>query len=134
MYLFDQLGGAQNGGTWSGPQGAFDGSFDPATDPAGEYTYSIVGDACPSASAMLTIAIDAGVSAGEDAAVQVCSSDAPFDLSSMLGGTPDPEGSWIGPGGFNIPAQLDPASAENGEYIYTVSGDGDCPADQATLT
>ena len=132
--LFDQLGGAQSGGTWSGPQGAFDGSFDPATDPAGEYTYSIVGDACPTATAMLTIAIDAGVSAGEDAAVQVCSSDAPFDLSSMLGGTPDPEGSWIGPGGFNIPAQLDPASAENGEYIYTVSGDGDCPADQATLT
>ncbi|MCW5899457.1 MAG: gliding motility-associated C-terminal domain-containing protein [Flavobacteriales bacterium] len=133
--LFPQLGGAPDaGGSWSGPNGAMGGVFDPAADPAGDYVYTVNGVApCADASATLTIALSTAADAGLDGSGTLCGNDAAVDLFMLLGGTPDANGSWSGPGGA-MNGSFDPATSLPGTYTYTVAAPAPCPGASATVT
>src|SRR5690606_8533341 len=132
--LFGQLGGTPDaGGTWSGPSAVNGGQFDPASMDAGTYLYTVSGAApCGPAAASVTVAINTPPDAGTDGAITLCSSGAPTDLFTQLGGTPDAGGTWSGPspvaGGL-----IDPATMSAGAYVYTVAGTAPCPEATATV-
>jgi len=133
--LFDLLGpGADVGGNWSGPAGAFSGSFDPSTDPSGSYTYAFAATACPADQAIVQVTVEDGSNAGGDASIVICSTNAPIVLVDQLEGTPDATGTWTNEDGDVVPMILDPSSSSGGEFTYTVPASDDCPADQSTLT
>jgi len=132
--LLAQLGGADPGGAWTGPGGApHSGTFVPSLDAPGDHTYTITGTApCPSASAVVTVLVEAAPDAGVDGGFTVCSGDAPFEISGLLGGTPDANGIWTDV--VNAPSDgiFDPATSAPGMYTYTVAGTI-CPSDLATV-
>ncbi|MCW5900575.1 MAG: gliding motility-associated C-terminal domain-containing protein [Flavobacteriales bacterium] len=135
--LATYLGGnPMPGGSWTAPGGgAFGGTYDPATHTSGVYTYTVTGVApCPDATAAVTVTENAQPDAGLDATASLCSSSAAVVLTSLLGGSPDPGGTWTGPGGGQVPGTLDPATAASGNYTYTVSAAPPCVSAQATLT
>jgi len=72
------------------------------------------------------------VFAGEDSFIDICADTASFDLTQIIGGDPDPGGTWtpaLASGG-NI---YDPVIDGSGTFTYTVSSSG-CADDQATVT
>ncbi len=88
-------------------------------------------------SATLTFTVYEQYDPGIDDVLSVCEVATVVDLFTLLGGTPDTNGTWSGPGGYtttdNI-ALFDPAVNEEGDYIYTVPQNVSCPSAQATLT
>lgn len=133
--LFNQLGGNPTpGGTWSGPGGANNGTFIPGTNLPGAYTYTLVGGApCANATATVTVNITQAPVAGTNRSVSVCTNGAPFQLLDSLGGTPDPGGSWSGPGGASN-GTFTPGTSTAGVYTYTVVGQSPCANATATVT
>ena len=55
---------------------------------------------------------------GEYGDIEVCNTDAPFPLFSVLGGTPDPGGTWLDPFNLAHPATFTPGVAMEGFYTY----------------
>ncbi len=133
--LTSALGGTPApGGSWSGPAGAFAGLFSPATDASGVYTYTVNGTApCPNASASVTVTVNPSPSAGSDGALTLCSSDAPVDLVTALGGSPDPGGAWTSPSGTTVTGLFSPGIDAAGAYTYAVPGTPPCPTSSATV-
>lgn len=133
--LFTLLGGTPDpGGLWSGPSVVVNGLFDPAAMIPGGYVYTLSGAApCADASAQVTITVDPAPDAGDDAGLSVCSTDAPLDLFSALGGSPDPGGQWTGPVAV-VNGTFDPASMPSGDYTYTVNSAASCASDLAIVT
>jgi gliding motility-associated-like protein len=134
--LFGLLGGTPtSGGTWTGPSGALpNGIYDPATGNGGVFTYAVVASApCTTATATVTITQEAPVTAGSDAAVSLCVLDAPVALISLLGGAPQSGGIWTGPSGSQVGSAIDPATAQDGAYTYTVQGTAPCTDASAVL-
>ncbi|MCP9201564.1 gliding motility-associated C-terminal domain-containing protein [Gramella sp. GC03-9] len=118
------------GGTFSG-DGVTDNTFDPSVGP-GTYTITYsVDDTLPcvtsSDETTFTITVIEGVDAGEDATVELSSTDDPIELFDFLGGTPEMGGTWS-PGN----GTFDPATDAPGEFVYTVTN-GNCE-DSATVT
>jgi gliding motility-associated-like protein len=72
--------------------------------------------------------------AGIGTSIDLCSSQVPVDLFTQLLGVPSTGGVWTGPGGTPVPALLDPATAANGSYTYTVSSVVPPCSDAATLS
>ncbi|MEO6131369.1 MAG: gliding motility-associated C-terminal domain-containing protein [Saprospiraceae bacterium] len=70
--------------------------------------------------------------AGNNNSISICDDDPPFDLTTILGGNPDPGGNWSPPlsSGGNI---YNPAIDGSGTFTYTVSASG-CPDDNASVT
>lgn len=135
--LINALGGAPSaGGTWTGPNGAaLGGTYDPVSYSAGVYTYTVLGVApCPNSTATVNVTENVLPNAGASTTVYLCSSAAPASFISLLAGTPDPGGSWSGPGGVPVGPTLDPATASVGDYTYTVAGAAPCPNASALLT
>nr|MBP6699255.1 PKD domain-containing protein [Flavobacteriales bacterium] len=136
VVLVTQLGGTPDGtGTWTAPGGsASSGGFDPAVDPQGVYTYTVTGPVpCPDDLATLTISVSPAPDPGVDGAITLCSTDAPASLFALLGGTPDPGGTWTGPSPV-VGGMIDPATMSAGVYTYTVTGTAPCPDETATVT
>lgn len=73
---------------------------------------------------------------GENGPLVVCTDGGEVDLFTLLGGTPDTNGSWTGPNGYtsstNV-ALFDPALDVEGDYIYTVPENVSCPSAQTTV-
>ena len=137
MDLFASLGGTPDTtGWWTGPGGvAMSGTLDPALGPAGVFQYSLPGaGSCPGDQATVTVAIGQAGDAGSDGSSTLCSVAQPVDLFTLLGGTPDPGGSWTGPGGGAVSAIFLPATGSPGNYVYTVSPSLPCPSVSATVT
>lgn len=134
--LFTQLGGSPNaGGTWMGPNGPHAALFTPGVDQPGPYTYTVVGAApCANATAVVSVSVVPAPVAGTDAASTVCSVNAPLSLFGLLGGSPNANGTWTGPGGAAHGATFVPSADPSGVYTYTVTGQGPCSDDQATVT
>jgi gliding motility-associated-like protein len=128
-------GNPDQSGSW------YDDSFDPVTeifDPLtmlpGEYAYLVPGDSpCPSLQASLDVTFTLGISAGDDAAITLCSAGAPIDLYDALLGNPTTGGVWTDDNGDLIEPQVDPTIIDNGQYTYTVSAVG-CQPDAAIVT
>lgn len=130
--LFLQLGGSPAlGGTWTKPDGtSHSGSFQPATDPVGTYTYAVVGIApCSAATATVQVSRVTAPNAGVNGAITVCSTTAPFQLFTILGGTPSGGGAWLTPTNAAFNGTFTPGTTPAGMYKYVVLGTGPCAND-----
>ncbi|TXI77771.1 MAG: PKD domain-containing protein, partial [Flavobacteriales bacterium] len=81
--------------------------------------------ACP-ATDCVTITVDNGVDPGTNGSITICANAAPFALFPLLGGTPDPGGTWTTPGGAVHSGNFDPSADTPGSYTYTVVGSPAC--------
>ncbi|HQW07474.1 MAG TPA: T9SS type A sorting domain-containing protein [Flavobacteriales bacterium] len=128
MVLIDQVGGMPDlFGSWTDSNGVpHSGILDPAADPSGFYTYRVEGIApCATDLSLHFITIVQGADAGTSTTATICSSDAPFLLSSLLGGSPQPGGTWT----FNsVPHNplFVPGADAPGCYGYTVTANAPC--------
>jgi gliding motility-associated-like protein len=134
--LFAQLGGSpEPGGSWTTPSGGVsNGTIDPATAPAGNYTYTLppVGP-CPAVSSFVAVTVVPAPNAGTNGTATLCSSAAPYDLISALGGSPNAGGTWTGPAGGSVSGTISPALALPGTYTYTVSAPPPCASASSTV-
>ncbi len=134
--LFDILGGTPDpGGVWVPATVSGNGLFDPNFDAPGIYTYNLLSPTgvCPPASSSVEVNLESPPDAGIDANLSYCADSPSFDLFSLLGGTPDPGGTWLPPT-FQGNGIFDPAFDSPGGYIYTVnSATGLCPSASATV-
>ncbi len=133
--MYTLLGGNPlPGGTWTAPDGnAHSGTFLPGEDADGAYVYAVGnGGNCPN-TGVITMTTMVHADAGDDAAQAYCSSDAPVDLFTLLGGAPQNTGTWTGPGGFAVSSTYDPASDAGGVYVYSITGTTPCPNDASSV-
>lgn len=135
--LFSHLVGASPGGIWTDPSstGALTGMMlQPSSLPPGSHTfiYTIEEMGCTD-SATLTVVANAASTAGVNAAITVCSTDAPFTMYQVLGGSPLPGGVWTGPNGIQMNGVFDPGTDTPGVNTYTVMGEPPCMNATATL-
>lgn len=130
-------GTPQSLGEWTGidglPRTRF---FDATIDPPGVYTYTVSEPVpCPAAVATLTITLVDAPDAGEDALLSLCSNADPVDLITVLGGLPQPGGSWTGPGAAPHSGTFLPGVDAPGVYTYTVpANEPPCTDVSATVT
>ncbi|HQV74439.1 MAG TPA: hypothetical protein PLE78_03035, partial [Flavobacteriales bacterium] len=124
------------GGVWTGPDLAvISGVYDPIVNTPGVYNYTVTGLApCPNGIATVTVTENMQPDAGLDAATTFCETDAAVALVGLLGGTPDPGGSWVDPLGAAIGATLTPGTALDGNYTYTTGANAPCVADQSIVS
>jgi gliding motility-associated-like protein len=125
-------------GTWRKPPPGnqiFNGNYDPPNFTPGDYTYTVNGTPpCANAVGTVHVVETPGPQAGDPAVTNVCSSDAAFNMTQRLGGTPDINGTWVDPflemhSNIFVPG-LDPP----GVYLYTVSGVFPCGNVTVSLT
>ncbi|QQS73892.1 MAG: gliding motility-associated C-terminal domain-containing protein [Flavobacteriales bacterium] len=133
--LFPVLGGADIGGSWTGPSGgSFNGTFIPGTSAAGNYTYTIPGAApCPSVSAVLSVNVVSNADAGGDGSIALCSSADAISLFTRLQGTPDTGGDWLAPNGSPFSGTFNALSDATGMYTYVVIVPTPCVNDTAQV-
>ncbi len=133
--LFALLGGSpQSGGTWSPLLASGTGIFDPTIDTAGNYIYTVAGTPpCVNDTSLVSVTIIPAANAGTDGNANLCSNIDPVDLITLLGGSPQPGGTWspILPSGSGL---FNPSSDLAGVYTYTVNGNAPCGNDTATVT
>ncbi len=135
--LFTVLGGTPDaGGTWVDVNNnPFSGIFDPAVDTTNTFIYRVTGvPPCGDAQATVIVIVNPALDPGASASTTTCGSGAPFDMTALLGGTPDPSGSWSDPTNAAHGATFDPAVDPAGVWTYLVPGGLGCPDTTATLT
>ncbi|SEQ22648.1 hypothetical protein SAMN05444005_1141, partial [Flavobacterium urocaniciphilum] len=137
--LFSLITGEQAGGTWtqtSGTGGTFNagaGTYTPAMgSTTSTFTYTLVGTVpCVNDTSVATVTITSAPTAGTNGTTVLCSTSAPIDLFTQLGGSPDTGGTWSpalasGTGVFN------PTVDTPGVYTYTINIPG-CAVTSATV-
>ncbi|SEQ23024.1 valyl-tRNA synthetase, partial [Flavobacterium urocaniciphilum] len=137
--LFSLITGEQAGGTWtqtSGTGGTFNagaGTYTPAMGATtSTFTYTLTGTApCTNDTSIATVTITSAPTAGTNGTTVLCSTSAPIDLFTQLGGSPDIGGTWSpalasGTGVFN------PTVDTPGVYTYTINIPG-CAVTSATV-
>ncbi|MGB3870114.1 MAG: HYR domain-containing protein [Flavobacteriales bacterium] len=123
LSLITLLPGADPGGVWSNGTGL----FDPAMAGSGQVLYTVDGPVgCPSATATVSILVNAAPDAGTGSSLTLCTVADPVSLFSALQGNPDASGQWTDPSGQAIGEAFDPATMGAGAYTYTVSGMAPC--------
>ncbi|WP_411766767.1 gliding motility-associated C-terminal domain-containing protein [Winogradskyella sp. A3E31] len=129
--LFPLLGGADTGGTWSPALVSGTGVFDPTVDAPGTYTYELV-NACGTFSSDVAVTVTQPANAGGDNSGTVCVIDGSFDLTTLLAGNPDTNGTWSPAlaSGNNI---FDPTVDTSGSYTYTVLATAPCTTDASAV-
>lgn len=135
--LLDVLGGNPNGtGFWlNSSNQPVSGTFTPGTTPAGIFTYVVPGTSpCVNDSSFVSVVVNQAPNAGTNASIQVCSTDAAFQLIDVLGGTPDGGGQWTRPNGTPHSGTYTPGTSIPGGYTYTVLGQTPCLNATAVVT
>lgn len=135
--LFNSLTGSPDpGGTWTRPNGQpHTGTLDPASDPAGTYTYTVSGTSpCTALSGTVQVVKVQAPEAGSNGSITVCSTMAPFQLFTVLGGTPSGSGSWLTPANAPFSGTFTPGTTPAGVYKYVVNGTPPCANDTAFVT
>ena len=115
-------------GYWLNPGNLVtDQLFDPAVDVPGLYTYIVLGQGpCPNDSSFVEIQIVTQPDAGTSGTATVCANDPPVDLLTLLGGTPDPGGTWTDPNNQAHGPLFNAAVDPSGLYTYTVDPGPPC--------
>lgn len=140
--MFTLVGNAADpGGTWIDADGVMASSlFSPASHGQGSflYRYVVAGDApCENDTANVDITVNRKPNAGVSTAPQLCSNAPMVALQNLLGGTPDPNGSWtfVPSIGAPIPSDgtFEPGVDPAGAYVYTVAGIFPCTNSAATV-
>ncbi|MCB0401001.1 MAG: gliding motility-associated C-terminal domain-containing protein, partial [Flavobacteriales bacterium] len=132
--LITLLGGADAGGTWSGPSALANGdqgTFDPGTNASGTYLYIINSGACGSDTAQVIVTVNTAPNAGTNGSVTLCDTDPAVDLFNLLGSA-DLGGSWS-PALTSGTGVFDPSVDAAGTYTYTVTGTAPCGNASATV-
>jgi len=128
---------AQINGTWRKPppgNQVFSGTYDPPTFTPGNYTYTLNGTPpCANAVGTVHVVETPGPEAGSPAVTTVCSSDAAFNMTQLLG-TPDINGTWKDPSNAVHSNIFVPGLDPPGVYLYTVSGVFPCGNVTVSLT
>ncbi len=135
--LFTLLGGTPSpGGTWTRPDGqAHSGTYLPGSQVGGNYIYTVAGSGpCSNATAVVQVVRVIAPNAGTNGNVTVCSTNAPFPLIPVLGGTPVAGGTWLGPGNVPFTGTFIPGSSPAGQYAYIVQGTAPCINDTGFVT
>lgn len=139
--LFAQLTGSPNsGGTWTAPGNVPfpSGVFVPGTNPAGNYTYTVVGQApCANAASIVVINVVPAPDPGTNGTARVCSNGPVFALLDSLGGDPDSPGNWTKPNGTPLSSgNYDPTNAGHpaGVYQYVATGTPPCANATSSVT
>lgn len=129
--LFSLLDVSANlSGVWFNSGIPFDGS----ADTAGNYVYIDYADLpCANDTAFITLDVSPEAYAGENNTIEVCSTSPPFDLITVLGGTPQSGGTWTGPDGNPTSGTFQPGQQAFGLYTYTVPGMEPCADDEAVV-
>ncbi|MBK8500011.1 MAG: gliding motility-associated C-terminal domain-containing protein [Flavobacteriales bacterium] len=127
----------QAGGQWSGPapnySNVVSNFFQPGVSVPGTYRYRVAGvGACGNADAFVTIVVNQAANAGTGGSHSFCRTSGQINLFNLLGGTPQSGGAFT-LGMATVSPILDPASAQSGTYIYTVTGAPPCANAQASL-
>ncbi len=133
--LVDYLSGNTGNGYWQNPMGDVisDTEIEPGVSLVGDYLYlTTPSNSCPQDTAIVSVATQNLPNAGESGYLLECSISDPIDLISMLHGSPDADGVWIGPNNTIVPSEFDPSSDEPGNYTYQVEGIFPCPVDAST--
>lgn len=125
---------SQSGGTWLPALASGTGIFDPSIDGSNTYVYTVDGIApCVSDSASVEVLVTPVPNAGDDITVPLCSNQNPVDLNTYLSPTAQPGGVWTDPSNTVVTSIIDPATAAEGDYTYTVTGITPCTDDTAIL-
>ena len=125
--LFEALGGnPDEGGAWNPNLASGSGVFDPKIDAPGIYTYTVTNENCGVDSAEINVIVSEQLDAGLDGQLTICTNDSIIDLFTILGGSPDSNGTWS-PSLSNGSGLFDPSIDQPGIYTYTV-GSGECEA------
>lgn len=133
--LFDSLGGTpETGGTWSPALVSGTGVFDPSVDTAGNYTYTVQGNApCGPATAIVNVTVNPAAEPGTNGNLALCIDSAPQNLFNSLGGTPESGGTWS-PALVSGTGVFDPSKDAAGTYTYSISGITPCGESTSTVT
>jgi len=134
--LFDALGGSPDaGGAWTDPAGSASlGILDPAVDMGGTFTYTIAAMApCMTSSSAVEVDVVEQPNAGNDGAINACSSEATVDLFPFLGDNAQTGGIWTDPNGNPTGANVVPLQAAIGTYTYTVAAPAPCTNSSAQV-
>lgn len=137
--LFPLLGGVPDGGGyWVNPMGVqYDGNMDPATAASGDHLYVVPGVATCAYlidTAVVTVTINQQPDAGLPASLTLCMDAGPLDMLAALNGTPDPNGTWVAPGGATVGGYFQAGVDPVGVYTYAVLGLAPCLSESTTLT
>ena len=131
-----QLNGTPDpGGVWydenNDPVGPL---YDPAVLDEGVYNYVVQGlTPCPIQESFLTVTYTQGIDAGEDGNLAVCVNNGAADLFNSIGGIPTATGNWTDPSNAPSDGMVDPETALEGTYTYTVNAVG-CQPQSSTVT
>ncbi len=101
-----------------------------------EFIYTTGGGGCEDTATLSFTVFEQG-DAGIDAAYETCEDGTTINLFTLLGGTPDINGTWSGPNGYTTTdneANFDPSVNVEGAYVYTIAANGACEAVTATVT
>lgn len=139
--LFNSLGGTPDpGGVWSLVFGgdAITGNLLNAglLPPGTAYplVYTLVDPGCGVVQSTVDLYLAPYPDPGGDSTLSVCYTETVFPLIAGLSGTPDPGGTWTGPGGPVADGLFNPATDPSGAYVYFLPGSGYCSDTTATLT
>lgn len=115
--------------------GTIAGILPPGTTPGNGYHIRVISSNPPTTGTANVddITVNAAPNAGVDSSVEYCNNGNAYSLFDELGGSPEPGGSWMGPGGAHN-GLFDTSSDVDGSYTYTVTGVGNCAAASATVT
>lgn len=134
--LFTVIGGAPDaGGSWSPALTSATGIFDPAVDTAGVYTYTVNPTApCTSPdTSRITVDVEQAPDPGTNGSDTLCTSEAPINLFTLLGGTPDTGGTWT-PTLASGTGIFDPSVDAAGTYTYTIAETAVCASVASAVT
>jgi gliding motility-associated-like protein len=131
-------GGPDAGGQWFDPSWVAHGAnYVPATDAPGQYHYVVgAAGACPADTANVNMSEDQAVDAGNNATLNICSTDDPVSMFTLLGPNAQTGGSWIciPCGGTTHSGAYNPAVDIPGQYQYTINASPPCSNDFAIVT
>ncbi|WP_405252195.1 gliding motility-associated C-terminal domain-containing protein [Dokdonia sp. Asnod3-C12] len=102
-----------------------------------DFTYTTTTDDGCGDVATLSFIVFESSNAGTGGTFQACEDGAIVDLFTILGGSPDINGSWSGPEGYATAdnnGSIDPMTAVNGDYVYSIAANGACDAVSATIS
>lgn len=120
-------------GTWMHEGVPSIGQFNPATMDPGVYTYTVAGTPpCANAMASVMIVVNDPPNAGTDGEITACLGGPVVSLFAGLNGSPDPGGSWSGPGEVGD-GVFNPDTMEAGDYVYTVMATPPCLSNSAVV-
>jgi hypothetical protein len=137
--LYDDLGVADVGGTWTPTMTSGTGVFDPADDAAGAYVYTVDGGGCPDVFATVTVGVENFISAGSDSLYKTCEKQGSIDLTVLLSADADAGGTWTdddGTGALTGSVFDFSLVASPGTYSFTYhqANTAPCENDSALIT